>query len=137
MRCADGKRIILVDTLSGAVSEPLPAEPRNVGLGFLRDRDEFAALDRASGGTFPFTHEQIQAAHARWTTEWLAWERSHDAEYKLKAALAEQELGDRLNSPSGRARIDVIERDKLDRYQQRYEEYTRIARGLQALASKS
>ena len=99
--------------------------------------NEFAALDRASGGTFPFTNEQIHAAHARWTTDWLAWERSHDAEYKLKAMLVEQELGDRLTSPSGRAQIDAIERDKLDRYQQRYEEYTRIARGLQALVPKS
>ncbi len=51
--------------------------------------------------------------------------------------LLEQELGDRLTTPAGRARMDAIERDKLDRYQRRYEEYTRIARGLQALAAKS
>ncbi len=99
--------------------------------------EEFAALDRAAGGTFPFSADQIQAAHARWTTEWLAWERNHDAECKLKAMLLEQELGDRLTTPAGRARMDAIEHDKLDRYQRRYEEYTRIARGLQALASKS
>src|SRR5690349_1492689 len=36
---------------------------------------EFAELDRAFGSRFPFTREQIQAAHARWTTDWLAWER--------------------------------------------------------------
>src|SRR6185295_6568627 len=50
---------------------------------------ELAALDRAAGGTFPFTKEQLQTAHADWTTAWLAWERAHDAEYKLKAAEAE------------------------------------------------
>lgn len=98
--------------------------------------DEFAALDKAAGGAFPFSDEQIHAAHARWTADWLAWERSHDAEYKLKALLVEQELGDTLASAGGRARIDAIERDKLDQYQRRYEEYTRIARGLQALVSK-
>ena len=54
---------------------------------------EFAALDRAAGGTFPFTTEQIQAAHAQWTADWLAWERAHDAEYKLKAAVARARVG--------------------------------------------
>src|SRR4051812_44544609 len=36
--------------------------------------DDFASLDRASSATFPFAPEQLQAAHARWTAEWLAWE---------------------------------------------------------------
>src|SRR3954447_1808931 len=53
---------------------------------------ECATLDRLSGATFPFTPEQIESAHARWTADWLAWERTHDADYKLKAAQAEQEL---------------------------------------------
>lgn len=99
--------------------------------------DEFAALDKASGGTFPFSAEQLQAAHARWTADWLAWERAHDADYKLKITTLEHDLGDVLNSPYGRARLDAVEREKLDRYQQRYEEYTRTARGLQALVSKT
>src|SRR5262249_15319739 len=47
---------------------------------------EAAALDRAAGATFPFAQADIQAAHAQWTTDWLAWERAHDAEYKLIAA---------------------------------------------------
>lgn len=94
---------------------------------------EFAALDKACGSTFPFNTEQIERAHARWTAQWLAWERRHDAEFKLKAAMVEHELGAELSSAFGRARLDAVEREKLDLYQQHYEEYTRIAKGLQAL----
>jgi hypothetical protein len=93
----------------------------------------FAALDAASGATFPFTIDQIQSAHARWTTDWLTWERSHDGEYKLKAAAVEHELGDAIASAYGRARVAAVEGEKLDRYQRRYEEYTRVSRALQAL----
>ena len=97
---------------------------------------EFAALDRAANATFPFSREQLQAAHAEWTADWLAWERAHDAEYKLKAAALEDELGSTpLASapPLARARLDAIEREKLDRYQHRYQEYVRVAKALQAL----
>lgn len=94
---------------------------------------EFAELDRAFGSTFPFSTEAIERAHARWTADWLAWERRHDTEFKLKAATVEHELGADLQSPFGRIRLDAVEREKLDLYQQHYEEYTRIAKGLQAL----
>ena len=94
---------------------------------------EFADLDRAFGSTFPFSPEAIERAHARWTADWLAWERRHDAEFKLKAATLEHEIGEGVHSAFGRARLDAVEREKLDLYQQHYEEYTRIARGLQAL----
>jgi len=94
---------------------------------------EFATIDRARGATFPFTGEQIQAAHARWTAEWLAWERAHDADYKLRAAAVEHEMGGSLATPYGRARLEAVEREKLDRYQQRYEEYTRVSKALKAL----
>ena len=87
--------------------------------------DDFASLDRAGGATFPFTTEAIDRAHARWTADWLAWERSHDAEYKTRAAEAQ-------GSPF---RLDLIEREKLETYQRRYEEYIRVARALQALIS--
>jgi hypothetical protein len=97
---------------------------------------EFAALDQAAGRTFPFSTDDLQAAHSRWTAEWLAWERSNDAECKLKVTLLEHEMGEKLNTPAGRARLDALERDKLDRYQRHYEEYTRIAKGLQALAPR-
>jgi len=91
------------------------------------------ALDRAAGGRFPFTPEQLQAAHAQWTAEWLAWERTHDGEYKLKAAIAEQELSAAGSSPVLRGKLDAVEREKLDSYQRRYSEYVRIAKALQAL----
>lgn len=95
--------------------------------------EEFAALDRAFGSRFPFTLDHLQAAHARWTTEWLEWERAHDGECKMKAVALEEELGERRTSAYGRARLDTIEREKLERYQHRYEEYTRTSRALQTL----
>lgn len=95
--------------------------------------EDFAAFDRAAGGAFPFTKAQIEAAHARWTAEWLAWELSHDAEFKLKASVAEHELTASGGSPLMRARLDAVEREKLERYQRRYEEYIRTAKALQAL----
>ncbi len=94
---------------------------------------EFAELDRAFGSTFPFSSEAIERAHARWTADWLAWEQRHDAEFKLRAATVEHELGGEVQSVFGRARLDAVEREKLALYQQHYEEYTRIAKGLQAL----
>jgi hypothetical protein len=92
-----------------------------------------AALDRAAGGPFPFTPDQVQAAHAQWTADWLAWERTHDGEYKLKAAMVEQELAASGGSPVLRGKLDAVEREKLDSYQRRYSEYVRIAKALQAL----
>jgi hypothetical protein len=94
---------------------------------------EFAEFDRAFGSTFPFSTESIERAHARWTADWLAWESRHDTEFKLRAATVEHELGTDSISPFGRARLDAVEREKLNLYQQHYEEYTRIAKGLQAL----
>jgi hypothetical protein len=95
---------------------------------------ESAAVDRASGGAFPFTAAHAQAAHAQWTADWLAWERTHDAEYKLKAAAAEQALVEAGGVATHRARLDAIESEKLDLYQRRYSEYVRIAKALQALS---
>ena len=95
--------------------------------------EEFALLDRPGAGAFPFGRERLQAAHARWTTEWLAWERTHDAEYKLKAAVAEHELVAAGGAPHARAKLDAVESEKLDRYQRRYEEYIRVSKALQAL----
>ena len=97
--------------------------------------NEFAALDRASGATFPFSKGQIEDAHAHWTAEWLAWESTHDAEFKLKAAVIEQEAAASGGSAVLRARLDSVEREKLDSYQRRYEEYVRLAKALQALTS--
>lgn len=95
--------------------------------------DECAALDSASGATFPFSADQIQAAHSRWTADWLAWELAHDSEYKLKAAEIEATLAAPGGATLGRTRLDAVEREKLERYQRRYEEYVRVAKALQAL----
>lgn len=94
--------------------------------------EEFAAIDRAVGAPFPLSPEHLQAAHAHWTADWLAWERTHDANYKKLAAEAEQQLATDP-SPAARARLDAIEREKLDLYQRRYEEYIRVAKALQAV----
>lgn len=98
---------------------------------------EFATLDRASGATFPFTPEQLQGAHARWTADWLAWERTHDYDYKLKAAVIEHEMGAPAASPVLRARFEAVEREKLDLYQRHYQDYVRVAKALHALTSES
>src|SRR5436190_3520698 len=99
------------------------------------DPDLFASLDRAAARTFPFSADQVQAAHAQWTADWLAWERMHDAEYKLKAASLEHESAARgeAASPILRARLDAVEREKLDAYQRRYQEYVQVAKALQTL----
>jgi len=117
---ADPRALIVWQPLARAARELFPAES--------------SALDRAAGGPFPFGPERLQAAHARWTADWLAWERTHDAEYKLKAAAVEHEIDSAGSSPLSRARLDAIEREKLERYQRRYEEYIRVAKTLQALA---
>ena len=97
--------------------------------------DAFKELDAAAGGAFPFTKEQLKAAHARCTSDWLAWERAHDAEYSLKTAQVQDEI-DRLQGPASpllRTRLAALEQQKLERYQQRYEEYIKTAKALAAL----
>jgi hypothetical protein len=95
--------------------------------------DAFVALDRAAGRTFPFSREQVEAAHAAWTASWLAWEQSHDAEFKLKAQTLSDALGLDAATTLGRSRLEAVERERVERYQQRYEEYTRVAKALQRL----
>jgi hypothetical protein len=97
--------------------------------------DAFKAIDEAAGGTFPFTVQQLQAAHARCSADWLAWERAHDAEFSVKVAQVQDEI-DRAGgsasqaSPLLRTRLAAVEQEKLERYQQRYEEYIRTAKAL-------
>jgi hypothetical protein len=97
--------------------------------------DAFKSLDEAAGGTFPFPKEQVKAAHARCSSEWLAWERAHDAEYAVKIAQVQDEM-DRAGQPSPllRTRLAALEQQKLERYQQRYEEYVKTAKALAAFA---
>ena len=97
--------------------------------------DAFAAVDAATGGRFPFSREAVERAHARVSSEWLAWEQAHDEEYRIKAAAAEQEMAGLTGEAArvARARLDRIQHEKIERYQQRYEEYVRTAKALQAL----
>jgi hypothetical protein len=95
--------------------------------------DDFAALDRAAGARFPFHDDQIQNAHARWTAEWLAWEYAHDGTYKLKTAEAEADFEASGGTSLARARLDAIEREKLELYQVRYEQYVKVAKALMGL----
>ncbi len=95
--------------------------------------DAFALIDQAAGSAFPFSHDRLQSAHAQWTADWLAWERGHDTEYKLRAAVVEQEITAAGTSAVMRARLDAVESEKLDLYQRRYQEYVRVAKALQAL----
>ena len=95
---------------------------------------EFAALDVANGSTFPFSTDVITGAHAKWTAQWLAWERMHDATYKMKAVELQHGLQASADMTAARARLDAIEREKLDVYQRRYEDYIRVAKALQGLS---
>jgi hypothetical protein len=115
---ADPRALITWVPLARAARRLLPAE--------------FALLDAAAGASFPFSVEEIQAAHARWTADWLAWERMHDAEYKLKAVVLERELA-AGGSDVARGRLEAVEREKLDLYQRRYQEYVQVAKALQSL----
>ena len=99
--------------------------------------DEFNILDRVLGGTFPFSQAQIEQAHSRWTADWLAWEQAHDNEYKLRAARAAAALAESGGAALHRAEADAVEREKLERYQARYSEYVKVAKGLQALIGPS
>ncbi len=94
----------------------------------------FKSLDAAAGGAFPFTKDQVKAAHARCSTEWLAWERAHDAEYALKIAQVQDEIERVGQSTLLRTRLAALEQQKLERYQQRYEQYVKTAKALAAFA---
>ena len=91
-------------------------------------------LDRAAGGTFPFSPAAIEAAHAQWTTDWLAWSCAHDAEYKLKATIAAHELTaqgaggmrPRTSWTRSNARNSICTSADMP-------EYVRVAKALQAL----
>jgi hypothetical protein len=120
----DDPRVLLVwQPLARAVRQLYPVES--------------ASIDRANGTAFPFGRDMMAAAHARWTSDWLTWEQNHDTDYKLKAAVLHSELAAVGESAVSRARFEALEREKLALYQRRYEEYTRVAKALQALATTS
>ena len=93
--------------------------------------EAFAALDQNGTDRFPFGAVQLETAHARWTTDWLEWERDHDAEYRQKSEAIEAEFDRFAGATSqAQARLETLEREKLERYQRRYEDYVRTSRAL-------
>jgi hypothetical protein len=75
----------------------------------------------------------LKSAHARCSSDWLTWERAHDAEYSLKAAQVEDEISRAgAATPLLRTRLAAVEQQKLERYQQRYEEYIKTAKAFAA-----
>ena len=66
-------------------------------------------------------------------------EQRDDAEYSLKTAQVQDEV-DRMQGPASpllRTRLAAIEQQKLERYQQRYEEYIKTAKALASFADPS
>jgi hypothetical protein len=97
--------------------------------------DAFRKLEAVNGARYPFSHEMVEEAHAQWTTQWLAWEQKHDLEYKQKAGVVEQEVdrADAAQAALTRTRLEAIQDEKLQKYQQRYEHYVKVSKALAAL----
>lgn len=95
----------------------------------------FEELDAASGGRFPFPAAIIEDVHDRWTSQWLGWEREHDLEYKKRAQQVESVLKQAAaqDAVALHAQLAPIEQEKLQRYQERYEEYVRVGKAIGSL----
>ena len=97
--------------------------------------EAFQQLDSVSGDKFPFSSTLVEAAHARWTADWLAWERQHDLEYKQRASAVEAELdrGGGQEVSLLRDRLAAVDQEKLQKYQQRYEDYVKVGKAIAEL----
>ena len=129
----------------GPASERARADPRvllawyPVALAARRAFPEaFMVLDGEARRRFPFGQAELEAAHARWSTDWLDWERRQDAEHRARREAVEAELEGAAEeaAPPLRARLDALEREKLEQYQRRYEEYVRVSRALKELSEE-
>ena len=100
--------------------------------------EAFAVLEPDGQRRFPFDPADIEAAHARWSTEWLDWERRQDAEHRVRREAVEAELESAADvaAPAIRARLEALEQEKLERYQRRYEEYVGVSRALRQLSER-
>ena len=96
----------------------------------------FAILENDGEARFPFGAADLEAAHARWSTDWLDWERRQDAEHRVRREAVEAELehATEETAPPLRTRLEALEREKLEQYQRRYEEYVRVSRVLKNLS---
>ena len=101
--------------------------------------DTFKELDAASGSRFPFPAAVIEDVHDRWTSQWLGWEREHDLEYKRRAHRVETALEQAAakDAMALHAELAAIEQEKLQRYQERYEEYVRVGKAIGSLEGES
>ena len=116
---ADPRALLVWQPLARAVARLFPSE--------------CAALDAAAGGTFPFTPDQFRRrTRAGPPTGW----RGSGARCRIQAEGGrEQEVNASGGSPAARRRLDAVEREKLDLYQRRYQEYVQVAKALQALTN--
>jgi hypothetical protein len=95
--------------------------------------EAFATLDGDATHRFPFGSALLESAHAQWTSEWLAWEGEHDTDYRRREALLEAK-GAEPGAEDIRPALDLLEREKLERYQRQYETYVKVSKALAALA---
>ena len=126
----------------GPIVERAPTDPRAllawypIAVAARRSFPEaFAALDGDPPHRFPFGSAQLESAHATWTTDWLAWEGEHDAEYRRRGAALEADAANATGADARATRsgLDVLEREKLAHYQRRYETYVKVSKALAAL----
>lgn len=119
---ADGRELLGWRHVAGTLRDLLPEAVREI--------------ERRTGAPFPFPPEVVEDAHARWTADWLAWERAHDIRFRQRTSALEAELREsgELGTAAGQARLAALDDEKLQDYQRRYEEYVRVGRELAALA---
>ena len=60
-------------------------------------------------------------------------EQTHDGNYKLRAQEVEEQGRMSANPALTRSRLDAVERERLETYQQRYAEYVRVSKALHEL----
>ena len=119
---ADGRELLGWRRVAGTLRDLLPEAVRTI--------------ERRTGQPFPFAREVVEDAHARWTADWLAWERAHDIRFRQRGSALEAELqkSGESGTASGQARLAALDDEKLQDYQRRYEEYVRVGKELAILA---
>ncbi len=142
VRKQEHKDQLMVVLLTGSAAAVARAEPRELlawqSTADVARRlfpDVIADIESKGGESFPIPRKVIEDAHAKWTAEWLAWERHHDADFRKRTSVlqAELEATGHEHTPDGHARVAVLEDEKLQSYQRRYEEYVQIGKGLMGL----
>ena len=133
---------LMVVLLTGAAAAVGRAEPREL-LAWHATADVvkrifpevIADIESKGGESFPIPRKVLEDTHAKWTAEWLAWERQHDADFRKRTSVlqAELEATGHEHTPDGHARMAALEDEKLQSYQQRYEEYVLVGKGLTGL----